>query len=406
MNGRLAADRGDRGARLEHRLGVGVEVEVALFGVGIAPGDHEHLLALSHEPFDHAAARREVEHVVLVDRRRREQQRDLPDLLGLRRVLDELEHLAAEHDRARRERQVLSHRELGGVDRGRQARKVAHEAPCPPDQVEASLVQALFDDARVRPREVARRERIDHVARGETGLALVAPLQIGVGDQAVHGLAHRQVGLQHSPEQPAGLPRRVGEASIALGWAGLGAPARDTDELRAQAPRAARRPIGPARDADGDADGRSRTQEARSLSDRRVGEYHVQRGACRLGGGAWTALARRLRHPIITCSLTRSQFTVCQPLGRSHRASVVNPPRFGCEPITGAAGARAGQSSSRKALIGPTTFCGSSRRKRCPPPATTCTRALGRRAASRRALRSGTLGSCSPATISVGCATR
>ena len=101
VHGGLPGDRRDGVARLEDRGRVGVEVEVALLGVRVAPGDDEHLLALAHEPLDHAAPRREVEHVELVDRRRREQQRDLADLLRLRRVLDELEDLGAQDDRAR-----------------------------------------------------------------------------------------------------------------------------------------------------------------------------------------------------------------------------------------------------------------------------------------------------------------
>ena len=42
----LAVIVGDGVARLEHRVGVGVEVEVALRLLGVAPGDREHLLAL------------------------------------------------------------------------------------------------------------------------------------------------------------------------------------------------------------------------------------------------------------------------------------------------------------------------------------------------------------------------
>ena len=91
----LPVMRGDRVARLEDRGGVGVEVEVALLVVRVAPGDHEHLLALADQVLDQAAPRGEVEHVVLVDRRRDEQQRDLAHLVGLRRVLDQLEDLGA-----------------------------------------------------------------------------------------------------------------------------------------------------------------------------------------------------------------------------------------------------------------------------------------------------------------------
>src|SRR6188472_4493314 len=52
-----------------------------------------------------------------------------------------------------------------------------------------------------------------------------------------------------------------------------------------------------------------------------------------------------------------------------------------------------------------TALSGSSSRNRWPPPLTTCSRALARREASSRALRTGTLGSSSPATTSVGVVT-
>ena len=66
-----ARDRLDRVERLEHRAGVGVEVPVGVALVRVAPGDREHLLALLDRVLDHAAARREVGDVVLVDHRRR-----------------------------------------------------------------------------------------------------------------------------------------------------------------------------------------------------------------------------------------------------------------------------------------------------------------------------------------------
>ena len=149
MHRRLAGDGGDRVARLEHCVGVGVQVEVALLGAGVAPGDREHLLALAHQPFDHAPPGREIEHVVLVDRRRREQQRDLAHRLGLGRVLDQLEHVGAQDDRARGHREVLADGELAGINGGRQPREVAQEVPRASHQVQAALVDALLDHGRV-----------------------------------------------------------------------------------------------------------------------------------------------------------------------------------------------------------------------------------------------------------------
>jgi hypothetical protein len=97
---------------------------VAVLGVGIAPGDDEHLLALLDQPLDQAAPGRQVEHVVLIDRRGREEQRHLADLRGLRLALDELEDVGAHDDRARAEHEVLAHCEPTRVDRRGQPREV------------------------------------------------------------------------------------------------------------------------------------------------------------------------------------------------------------------------------------------------------------------------------------------
>ena len=80
---------------------VGLHVPVALRGGRIAPADAEGLDALLDRVFGEAAARRKIRGVELVDLRRHDDQRPLVHALGLRRVLDELERLTAEHDRAR-----------------------------------------------------------------------------------------------------------------------------------------------------------------------------------------------------------------------------------------------------------------------------------------------------------------
>ena len=122
VDGLRARALGDGGAGLEDRGRVGVEVEVAVLVARVAPGDHEHALALLDQVLDHAAAGREVEHVELVDRRRDEQQRDLADGLGLRRVLDQLVDVGPLDHGAGREREVLADAEPARVDRRGQAR--------------------------------------------------------------------------------------------------------------------------------------------------------------------------------------------------------------------------------------------------------------------------------------------
>ena len=55
---RLPGDLGGSVARLEYRLRVGVEVEMALRDVRVAPRDNENLLLLVEQPLHHAPARR------------------------------------------------------------------------------------------------------------------------------------------------------------------------------------------------------------------------------------------------------------------------------------------------------------------------------------------------------------
>ena len=57
----------------------------------------------------------QVEDVELVDARRHDQQRARRDLLGQRRVLDQLEQLVLEHHRALRQRHVAADLESGLV---------------------------------------------------------------------------------------------------------------------------------------------------------------------------------------------------------------------------------------------------------------------------------------------------
>jgi hypothetical protein len=166
--------------------------------LGIAPGDHEHLLALGEQVLDEASPRGEVEDVELVDRRRDDEQRDLADLRAARLVVDELEDLVAQDHRAGSDRQVLADRERRRVDAGGQARRgreVADELARPARQSGASVVDEVLEHRRVRPREVGGRQRVEDVGCGEAGSALGAPVGFGIGDQAVDGAARREVGL-------------------------------------------------------------------------------------------------------------------------------------------------------------------------------------------------------------------
>ena len=174
-----------------------------------------------------------------------------------------------------REREVLADRELARVDGRGQAREVADEVARAAHQVRAALIDAGLDDRRVRPREVRRRERVEHVAGREAGLALGAPVRAAVGDQPVDGLLDGEVRLQQPPEQPARLPRRIGEAAIALAGAQVGAPAGDAGQLRPQVPGAAGRAVRSPREPGADLHGGARAQEPRAAVGG-VGEQDVE----------------------------------------------------------------------------------------------------------------------------------
>ena len=78
-SGRLPLIRCTASSASRTAVHVGVEVPGGVPRVWVAPGDHEHLLALPDQVLDQAAAGGQVQRVELVDRRRDDQQRHLPD---------------------------------------------------------------------------------------------------------------------------------------------------------------------------------------------------------------------------------------------------------------------------------------------------------------------------------------
>ena len=80
-----------------------------LLGVGrirVDPRDHEHREALIDRELDEGFLRHEIEDVVLVDPWRHDDERPLVNLLGRRRVLDELDEIVLEDDLARRDGEI------------------------------------------------------------------------------------------------------------------------------------------------------------------------------------------------------------------------------------------------------------------------------------------------------------
>ena len=183
--------------RLEHALlEVVVPAVLALLGLDVAPGDHEHGIALGHGVGDEGVLRLQVEDVVLVDARRDHHQRTARHLGGGRLVLDELDQLVLVHDIARRHRQVatdLERRLLGLADA--LLLHVAEQIGEPARQALALGVERLAQRLGIGGGEIRRAHRIDPLARGEARARLGLRLELGGLDQLVEIARGQQVGL-------------------------------------------------------------------------------------------------------------------------------------------------------------------------------------------------------------------
>ena len=262
---------------------------MALLGARVAPRDAEHLVALADEVLDQAAAGCQVDDVVLVDRRRDDQQRRRVDLRRGRLVLDQLEHVGVQDDRALADREVAADLEPAGVDhRGQPAADgVARELRAAGDEVRAAAVDRLLEGLRVREWEVRRRGRVQQVLEHEAGAQVGPPVELGVLDEPPGGPAHGEVRLHQPVEHPAVLPRAVAEAAVTLGRRQLRAPGRDARQLGAEAAGAPRHTRGMASEPGSQPRrGRRLHQPADGARlDGRVGQHHLERRA-RGGAGA------------------------------------------------------------------------------------------------------------------------
>ena len=157
-------------------------------------------------------------------------------------------------------------------------RDVVQEASATAEEICASFVEALLEHGGVRPREVRRRQCVEHVGRGEPRLPLGPPVEVGIGDQAVDGVTGGEVGLHDAMKQPVVLPRPIAEPAIALGGSSIGAPGRHAGELHAKAGCVARGTARMARPSgDGPAGGPRLEEPAQAtVFEHGVGEHHVE----------------------------------------------------------------------------------------------------------------------------------
>ena len=213
-----AADRRDRvDRRADAEPQVVVDAEFAVARVRVAPRQHEHRVALLDEMPHHRVARRQVEDVVLQDRRRDDQHRLRVHVLRRRRVLDQLDQVVAQHHLARRHRDFVARPEARAVGRrlaGEVRQRVAPPVVRALRQVHAARFHRARDDFRIGRQEVGRAQHVEHLARGERDHPLVMAADAGdVVGRVPDPLLHQQEALVDQVERRL-LPRRIDEAPV------------------------------------------------------------------------------------------------------------------------------------------------------------------------------------------------
>ncbi|MCY1358832.1 hypothetical protein D9M69_453760 [compost metagenome] len=210
---------GDRAAHVDRfleRLHIARQAPFAVPRIGVAPADHEHLQAVLQRVLDEALLGAEVEDVELVDLRRHDQQRLEVLLLAHRLVLDQLQHLVAEHHRAGGGGQVLADLEGLLVHLAGQAvvvQQVVVQVAQAAQQAAAAAVEQLLDRQRVE-QAVGRRQRIAEQRGDEQRAGAVVGAEVAFVDPQGELFLPSQVGLQAASVEGVEAPARVGEAAV------------------------------------------------------------------------------------------------------------------------------------------------------------------------------------------------
>ncbi len=187
-------------------------------GVGLRQLIGEHLVALSDEELDQAAAGGEVEDVVAADLGRDEQDRHRADRRRGRLVLDELQDLGAQHHGAGRRADRLAEAERAAVDRLGHApvvQDVAGQRPGALGQAGSLGRHRLAQRRRVAEQAVGGGQRVDHLADDEPGPILALVVEAEPADGVVGHRRGPEVALEHPAVERVLGPGRVGEAPVA-----------------------------------------------------------------------------------------------------------------------------------------------------------------------------------------------
>ncbi|MEY9789609.1 hypothetical protein ABIA25_001806 [Sinorhizobium fredii] len=178
-------------------------------------------MALVDSPFDEGFLRVEIEHVILVDPRRADQQRSLQHRFGARLVLDDLTNIGLRDHLARGDRNVLADGKFAGIrlpepefaaPGGDVLGKHLHAL----DEIGAARCHGLPVELRVGGDEVARGERAGNLADVEGGLVpgmIVEPL--GLLDHLLRPVGCDEIGLADEVEKRVLHPVLVRKALVA-----------------------------------------------------------------------------------------------------------------------------------------------------------------------------------------------
>ena len=205
--------------------------------VGIDPGRHEHGVALADQPADEAILGPQIEDVEFVDPGREDQQRPLIDLLRRRIVLQQFDHLVAEHHLAGRGGDILA--DLEGVGRladgklALAALDIVEQIVQTLDQILAVRLQRGAQHFGIGEEEIGGRDRVGELLGIEfDALARLVVEAVELGDRVLHPVGGQQIGLLDEVEDLVFLPVLVAEAPVAGRGRDDGRPRRPASGAR------------------------------------------------------------------------------------------------------------------------------------------------------------------------------
>src|ERR1700682_6104105 len=173
-----------------------LESEFAHRLIRIAVTDRKTRLSMLDGPLDKTLARCQIHDVKLVDPRWAKQQRNRVSIRSLRRVLDQLDEVAAVDDAPRRGSHVDADLESGAVDLRRPSTvvaKIVRQVLEAPAEALAAGVERLADRRGVAGQSVRRGERIDKKLSGETRLGFSRSTGSGGVEEFGDKLAKQQI---------------------------------------------------------------------------------------------------------------------------------------------------------------------------------------------------------------------